>query len=108
MKRHARLLLLALVTFGLALPAPGPAQAQSEIAEPFRTYYRDYQGLRILGHPLTGLVDTKGIPAQEGPHRGSPRSGRRPTVVAAVRPPHRRIDRPGSAGDCQQYQHHLS
>jgi hypothetical protein len=64
MKRYTQLLLLALVTFGLALPAPGPAQAQSEIAEPFRPYYRDYQGLRILGHPLTGLVDTNGIPAQ--------------------------------------------
>ncbi len=65
MKRHAQfLLLLAVVTFGLGLGAPGAAHAQSEVAEPFRAYYRDHQGLRILGRPLTSLVDVSGIPAQ--------------------------------------------
>src|SRR5215207_3336334 len=65
MKRYAQcLLLLALITFGLGLRAPSAAHAQSEVPEPFRAYYRDYEGLRILGHPLSGLVDLGGIPAQ--------------------------------------------
>ena len=65
MRRYARfLLLLTLITFGLGLRTPNAAQAQSEVAEPFRTYYRAHQGLRILGRPLTSLVDVDGVPAQ--------------------------------------------
>src|SRR5215210_2813351 len=65
MKRYARfLLLLALVPLGLGLRAPSAAHAQSEVAEPFRAYYRDHQGVRVLGYPLTRLIDISGVPAQ--------------------------------------------
>jgi hypothetical protein len=59
--------LLTLLIAGVLVFGPAPidvAHAQSEVAEPFRAYYEQHQGVRILGHPLTGLVQTNGGPAQ--------------------------------------------
>jgi hypothetical protein len=59
--------LLMLLIAGVLVFGPAPidmAHAQSEVAEPFRAYYEQHQGVRILGHPLTGLVQTNGAPAQ--------------------------------------------
>jgi hypothetical protein len=56
------LLIAGALVFGL-VPID-VAHAQSEVAEPFRAYYEQHQGVRILGHPLTGLVQANGVPAQ--------------------------------------------
>jgi spore germination protein GerM len=40
------------------------ARAQTAIAEPFREYYEQHQGLRLLGRPLSGLTEVAGYPAQ--------------------------------------------
>jgi hypothetical protein len=42
----------------------GQAQASSTVAEPFRAYYQQYQGMRILGYPITGLIESNGYQAQ--------------------------------------------
>jgi hypothetical protein len=57
--------LIGAVALVMLLPL-GAAQAQSEptVAEPFRDYYNRYQGMRILGYPLTGLLEAEGYPAQ--------------------------------------------
>lgn len=44
---------------------PGaPARAEPSVAEPFRAYYDQHQGMRVLGYPLTGLVEAGGYAAQ--------------------------------------------
>ena len=55
---------LALCVLLLALLRPGPANAQSDVAEPFRDYYEQHQGMRVLGSPLTALTEHGGYPAQ--------------------------------------------
>ena len=40
------------------------ARAELSVAEPFRDYYARYQGIRVLGNPLTGLTEQNGYPAQ--------------------------------------------
>lgn len=58
-----------LVAMLLMLPLPvatastTTAQLQ-QVAAPFRAYYADYQGLRVLGAPLSGLVEIDGRAAQ--------------------------------------------
>src|SRR3954470_6162736 len=42
-----------------AAPASGP-----EVAPVFRDYYNAHEGMRVLGNPLTGLVQVAGYPAQ--------------------------------------------
>ena len=42
----------------------GQAQASSTVAEPFRAYYEQHQGMRILGYPITSLIETNGYQAQ--------------------------------------------
>jgi len=37
----------------LALLPSGLAHADPSVAEPFRTYYDQYQGMRVLGYPMT-------------------------------------------------------
>ena len=61
-RRSLALLLAGVLALGL-LPM-WDVQAQGAVAEPFRAYYDQRQGLRILGHPLTDLLDVNGIPAQ--------------------------------------------
>jgi hypothetical protein len=48
----------------LALLPGSAARAQPPVAEPFRDYYAQHEGLRVLGRPLTGLIDVYGYPAQ--------------------------------------------
>jgi hypothetical protein len=48
----------------LALVPLGAARASSAVAEPFRAYYEQHQGIRVLGYPLTGLVEVDGFAAQ--------------------------------------------
>lgn len=60
----ARLASLAAL-FGLLLA--GSAQAQTggrEVAAPFRSYYAQHQGMRVLGPAVTDLVELLGYPAQ--------------------------------------------
>lgn len=40
------------------------AQQTYQVAEPFRDHYNRYQGIRVLGYPLSGLVQFAGYPAQ--------------------------------------------
>lgn len=55
----------ALLALSLALmPLPGSVQAAVEVAPPFRDYYNAHQGLRVLGFPLSGLLQVEGFPAQ--------------------------------------------
>jgi hypothetical protein len=56
--------LMITIVLGIGLLPSRPTYAQSEVAEPFRAYYNQHQGVRILGHPLTGLVEVNGVPAQ--------------------------------------------
>ena len=48
----------------LALLPPGAARAGPAVAEPFRAYYDQHQGIRVLGYPLTGLLEADGYVAQ--------------------------------------------
>jgi hypothetical protein len=49
----------------LSLPLTGgPAAAAESVAPPFRAYYDQHQGLRVLGHPLAGLGQVAAFPAQ--------------------------------------------
>lgn len=60
-------LILAWLTSGAMLLAFVPfeqARASSTVAEPFRAYYEQHQGIRILGYPITGLIETSGYQAQ--------------------------------------------
>ncbi len=52
---------LGLIQGGNAQAAP---TARHQVAAPFRDYYAEYQGLRILGVPLTSLLDVGGHSAQ--------------------------------------------
>jgi hypothetical protein len=48
-----------------ASPDTSNALSQApEVAEPFRAYYSHHQGARVLGNPLTGLLQVSGYPAQ--------------------------------------------
>lgn len=53
------LMLITLLPLGAAQAQSGPT-----VAEPFRDYYDRHQGMRVLGYPLTGLVEAEGYPAQ--------------------------------------------
>lgn len=53
------LALTVLLPLGVTQAQSGPA-----IAEPFRDYYERYQGMRILGYPLSELSEAQGYPAQ--------------------------------------------
>jgi hypothetical protein len=56
---------LAAIALALLLPVAGQAaQSGPEVAEPFRDYYARHQGIRVLGYPLTGLVEDGGYAAQ--------------------------------------------
>src|SRR5690349_18751639 len=50
-------LLMALAPFRSAVAGPA-------VAEPFRAYYEQHQGVRVLGCPITGLVEINGHQAQ--------------------------------------------
>ena len=48
----------------LALVPLGAARGGPAVAEPFRAYYDQHQGIRVLGYPLTSLVEADGFAAQ--------------------------------------------
>jgi hypothetical protein len=48
----------------LALLPIGVAQAGPRIDERFQSYYRQHEGLRVLGNPISNLVEYGGYPAQ--------------------------------------------
>lgn len=56
--------LVAIVALLLTLLPAGLTHAQMGVAEPFRDYYNQHQGMRVLGYPLTDLVEVNGYPAQ--------------------------------------------
>jgi hypothetical protein len=55
---------LAIIGVILALLPYDVARAEPAVAEPFRDYYDQHQGIRVLGYPLTGLVEADGYVAQ--------------------------------------------
>jgi hypothetical protein len=64
MHTNYRVSWLTIIGLILALvPATG-AWAGPQVAEPFRAYYDQHQGLRVLGYPLTSLVEADGYVAQ--------------------------------------------
>ncbi|GIV98098.1 MAG: hypothetical protein KatS3mg057_2755 [Herpetosiphonaceae bacterium] len=59
-----RLHWLAILTL-IAISFPlGTARSISPVAEPFRDYYERIDGIRLLGYPLTGLMQVNGYAAQ--------------------------------------------
>ncbi len=48
----------------LSMLVIAPAQAATAVAEPFQEYYAQHQGLRVLGPPISDLVEVQGFPAQ--------------------------------------------
>ena len=59
------LLMVILISGTSMFGAPTTNAASTPpIAEPFRAYYHEHQGIRVLGKPLTGLVEVDGYPAQ--------------------------------------------
>ncbi len=62
-----RLLSIVALVALLALLPIGAAQAWQvtpEVAAPFRDYYAQHQGIRVLGYPLTDLLEVGAYPAQ--------------------------------------------
>jgi hypothetical protein len=57
---------LVLLTASVAPPSAGSTQLQEShrVTEPFQDYYDRYQGIRVLGYPMSDLVQHAGYPAQ--------------------------------------------
>ena len=55
---------LALGLFALAPLPTAHALTGSYVAQPFRSFYRAHEGIRLLGSPRTGLRTVNGYPAQ--------------------------------------------
>ena len=62
-RRHTLIWVVA-AAFALLPLAGRAAQTGYEVAEPFRDYYAQHQGIRVLGYPLTDLVEAGGYAAQ--------------------------------------------
>jgi hypothetical protein len=64
-KHLSRACLVAVLLALTFAPANRAASASSfTVAEPFVDYYNIHDGVRVLGYPLTGLVEVSGYPAQ--------------------------------------------
>jgi len=63
-QRFIQLICAAALLMFLPYGAARAAQAAPDIAEPFRDYYTRHQGIRVLGYPLSNLVEADGYPAQ--------------------------------------------
>jgi hypothetical protein len=48
----------------LALLPSAVTRAGPDVAEPFRAYYEQHEGLRVLGYPITDLMEVNGYAAQ--------------------------------------------
>lgn len=57
---------LTLLLVSLMPTATGSTQLQQsyKVAEPFQDYYNRYQGIRVLGYPMSDLVQHAGYPSQ--------------------------------------------
>lgn len=55
---------LAIATLLLMVQPGAVAHAGPQIAERFQAYYNTHQGMRVLGYPLTDLLEVQGYPAQ--------------------------------------------
>ncbi len=55
----AAVLIMALLPVGVI-----SSHATPSVAERFAAYYASHQGMRVLGYPLTGLVEVGGYPSQ--------------------------------------------
>ncbi len=64
MDTNYRVRWFAVIGLTLALVPGGAMWAGPQVAEPFRAYYAQHEGLRVLGYPLTGLVEADGYSAQ--------------------------------------------
>src|SRR5687767_1252744 len=64
MNTSYRVAWLTIISLILALVPGSAVWAGPQVAEPFQTYYEQHQGLRMLGYPLTGLVEAGGYVAQ--------------------------------------------
>jgi hypothetical protein len=59
------LFVLALLIAGTFVPFASPSRAQSPQVDPlFRAFYERYQGIRVLGNPVSGLTEIEGFTAQ--------------------------------------------
>ena len=66
MLKHRFIQLISVIALVVLLPvgAVRAAQPGSDINPLFRDYYNRHQGIRLLGYPLTALVEADGYPAQ--------------------------------------------
>jgi hypothetical protein len=66
MLKHRFIQLISVIALVVLLPvgAAQAAQPGSDIDPLFRDYYNRHQGIRLLGYPLTALVEAEGFPAQ--------------------------------------------
>jgi hypothetical protein len=55
---------LATLMMIVAFMPGGLAHADRGVAEPFRAYYDQYQGMRVLGYPMTDLIEANGYVVQ--------------------------------------------
>jgi len=64
--QHRFIQLVCAVALVVLLPigATRAAQRGPDVAEPFRDYYNRHQGIRVLGYPMTELVEADGYAAQ--------------------------------------------
>jgi hypothetical protein len=65
-RKHRLIPLICMVALVVLSPlgAARAAQRGFDVAEPFRDYYNRHQGIRVLGYPLTELVEASGYDAQ--------------------------------------------
>ena len=64
MHRLGQWLLAGLLSLSLLSGITLPAQAATTVAGPFRDYYAQHEGMRVLGSPRSELVQVDGHPAQ--------------------------------------------
>jgi hypothetical protein len=64
--KHRFMQLICVFALAVVLPMQmaRAAPPASDVAEQFRDYYNRHQGIRVLGYPLTDVVEAAGYPAQ--------------------------------------------
>jgi hypothetical protein len=55
---------LITVLLVLMMLPPAPAKADLEVAAPFQNYYATHQGIRVLGYPVSQLINVNSFPTQ--------------------------------------------
>src|SRR5688572_13427833 len=54
---------VALLAAFVYVQGGGAAQTR-QVEAPFRDYYDSHQGIRVLGYPLSGMMEIEGVPVQ--------------------------------------------